>query len=172
MRLTRHWHRTTVGSAATAGGRRWATSGGTGTRPGDGSTRRPRTDPKLIVLLVAITTELLAGLGFALGIQPASSLGMITAALLTITAVALVIRRQPDRPAARRIYVGLVGCVGATALVLLLCNVLNASAVGALLAPVFGIVVLVALMAERGHSGRYVVTWGFLGESRSDETKG
>ncbi len=123
------------------------------------------------MLLVAITTELLAGLGFALGIQPAGSLGMITASLLTITALGLVIRRQSDRPAARRIYVGLVACVGVTALVLLLCGALNAPAVGAFLAPVFGIVVLVALMAERGHSGRYVVTWGFLGESRSDETK-
>src|SRR5450756_1704818 len=103
---------TYVQSAARAGGRRWATTGGTGTRSGDGSTRRPRTDPVLVMLLVAITTELLAGLGFALGIQPAGSLGMITASLLTVMALALVLRRQLNRPAARRIYVGLLGCVG------------------------------------------------------------
>ena len=161
---------TYVQSAARAGGRRWATTGGTGTRSGDGSTRRPRTDPVLVMLLVAITTELLAGLGFALGIQPAGSLGMITGSVLAVIASALVLRRQP-RLAARRIYVGLLGCVGVTALVLLVSSALNAMAVGAVLAPLFGIVVLVALMAERGHSGRYVLTWGFLGESRSDETK-
>lgn len=128
--------------------------GGTGTRPGDGSTQRPRTDPLLVMLLVAITTELLAGLGLALGIQPASSLGIITASLLTITAVALVIRRQPDRPAARRIYVGLVGCVAVTALALLVSGALNALAVGGFVAPLFGIVVLVALIAEQGHAGQ------------------
>jgi uncharacterized membrane protein YhaH (DUF805 family) len=145
--------------------------GGIGSHSGDGSTRRPRADPLLVMLLVAITTELLAGLGFALGIQPAGLLGMITASLLTLTAVALLLRRQPDRPAARRIYVGLLGCVGVTALVLLVCSALNALAVGAFLAPLCGIVVLGALMAKRGHSGQYVVTWGLLGESRSDETK-
>ncbi len=126
------------------------------------------------MLLVAITTELLAGLGFALGIQPAGSLGMITGSLLTLTAVALFLRRQPNRPAARRIYLGLLGCVGVTALVLLVSSALNAIAVGAFLAPLCGIVVLVvlvALMADRGHSGQYVVTWGFLGESRRDPTK-
>jgi hypothetical protein len=161
---------TYVQSAARAGGRRWATTGGTGTRSGDGSTRRPRTDPVLVMLLVAITTELLAGLGFALGIQPAGSLGMITGSVLAVIASALVLRRQP-RLAARRIFLGLLGCVGVSVLVLLVSSALNAAIVGAVLGPLCGIVVLVALMAERGHSGRYVLTWGFLGESRSDETK-
>jgi len=115
--------------------------------------------------------ELLAGLGFELDIQPAGSLGMIAGSVLAVTASALVLRRQPNRPAARRIYLGLLGCVGVTALVLLVSSALNAMAVGAFLAPLCGIVVLVALMAERGHSGQYVVTWGFLGESRRDPTK-
>jgi hypothetical protein len=162
---------TYVQSAARAGGRRWATTGGTGTRSGDGSTRRPRTDPLLVVLVSAVTMELLASLGIAFGVQPAGSLGMITGSVLTLTAVALFLRRQPNRPAARRIYLGLLGCLGVPALVLLVSSAFNAMAVGAVLAPLCGVVVLVALMAERGHSGQYVVTWGFLGESRSDETK-
>ena len=145
-------------------------TGGTGTRSGDGSTRRPRTDPVLVMLLVAITTELLAGLGFALGIQPAGSLGMITGSVLAVIASALVLRRQP-RLAARRIFLGLLGCMGVSVLVLLVSSALNAAIVGAVLGPLCGIVVLVALMAERGHSGQYVVTWGFLGESRRDPTK-
>jgi membrane-associated HD superfamily phosphohydrolase len=123
------------------------------------------------MLLVGLTMELLAGLGFELGIQPAGSLGMIAGSVLAVTASALVLRRQRNRPAARRIYLGLLGCVGVTALVLLVSSALNAMAVGAFLAPLCGIVVLVALMGERGHSGQYVVTWGFLGESRRDPTK-
>jgi hypothetical protein len=123
------------------------------------------------MLLVGVTMELLAGLGLELGIQPAGSLGMIAGSVLAVTASTLVLRRQPNRPAARRIYLGLLGCVGVTALVLLVSSALNAMAVGAFLAPLCGIVVLVALMAERGHSGQYVVTWGFLGESRRDLTK-
>ncbi len=123
------------------------------------------------MLLVGVTMELLASLGFELGIRPAGSLGMIAGSVLAVTASALVLRRQPNRPAARRIYLGLLGLVGVTALVLLVSSALNAMAVGAFLAPLCGIVVLVALMAERGHSGQYVVTWGFLGESRRDPTK-
>jgi len=123
------------------------------------------------MLLVGVTMELLASLGFALGIQPAGSLGMIAGSVLAVTASALFLRRQRNHPAARRIYLGLLGCVGVTALVLLVSSALNAMAVGAFLAPLCVIVVLVALMAERGHSGQYVVTWGFLGESRRDLTK-
>jgi hypothetical protein len=122
------------------------------------------------VLVSAVTMELLASLGIAFGVQPAGSLGMITASVLAVIASALVLRRQP-RLAARRIFVGLLGCVGVSVLVLLVSSALNAAIVGAVLGPLCGIVVLVALMAERGHSGRYVLTWGFLGESRSDETK-
>lgn len=120
----------------------------------NGSTRRPRTDPLLVLLLVAITTGLLAGVGLVLGIQPAGSLGMITGSLLALIAVALVLRRQPNRPPARRIGVGLLVGVGVTALVLLVSGALNALAVGAFVAPLFGMVVIVALMAERGHAGQ------------------
>jgi hypothetical protein len=105
------------------------------------------------MLLVAFTTELLAGLGFALGIRGAGSLGMITGSLLTITAVALVLRRQPNRPAARRTFLGLLGGVCITALVLLVSSALDAVDVEVFLAPLCGIIVVIGLMAERGHSG-------------------
>ena len=138
---------------------------GTDSRSGDGSTRRAERRVG-VMLLVALTMLLLAGLGIAFGMPRAGSLALIAASLLTVTASGLVLRRQPNRPAARRIYLGLFGCVGVTALVLLVSSALNAMDVGAFLAPLCGMVVLVALMAERGHSGRYVLTWGFLGESR------
>ena len=145
-------------------------TGGTGSRSGDGSTRSAERRVG-VMLLVAVTMLLLAGLGIAFGMPRAGSLVLIAASLLTITASALVLRRQPNRPAARRIYLGLLGCGGVTALVLLVSGALNATDVGAFLAPLCGIVVLVALMAERGNSGQYVVTWGFLGESRSGRTR-
>lgn len=129
-------------------------TGGIGTRSGNGSTRRPRTDPLLVMLVCAVTIELLASLGIAFGVQPAGSLGMIAGSVLVVAASALVLRRQPNRPAARRIYLGLLGCAGVTAVVLLVSSAVNAMAVGAVLAPICGIVVLVALVAERGHSGQ------------------
>jgi len=141
----------TFGSAARAGGRRWDTTGRIDPRSGNGSTRRPRTDPLLVVLVSAVTMELFASLGIAFGVQPAGSLGMIAGSVLAATASALVLRRQPNRLAARRIYVGLLGCAGVTAVVLLVSSAVNALAVGAVLAPICGIVVVVALVAGRGN---------------------
>jgi len=106
------------------------------------------------VLVSAVTMELFASLGIAFGVQPAGSLGMIAGSVLAVTASALFLRRQPNRPAASRLYLGVLGCAGVTALVLLVSSALNAITVGAVLGPICGMVVVVALVAGRGHSGQ------------------
>ena len=128
----------------------------TGSRSGDGSTRRPGNDPLLVMLTSAVTMELLASLGIAFGTPGAQAgmLGMLTVSVPMVAGSALLLRRHPSRPAARRFYLGLIGCGGVTAMVLLVGAVLNAVVVGAVLGPVCGLVVLVAFFAVYGrHSG-------------------
>ncbi len=144
----------TFGSTARAGGRRWATTGWTDTPSGDGTKGRPRNDLLLVMLGTAVTMELLASLGIAFGAPRAGLLGSLTVSVPMVAASALLLRRQPNRPAARRVdrglYLGLLGCGTVTALVLLVGSALDAMVVGAVLGPICGMVVLVALVAVRG----------------------
>jgi peptidoglycan/LPS O-acetylase OafA/YrhL len=73
-----------------------------------------------------------------------------TASVPMIAGSALLLYRHPNRPVALRFYLGLVGCGGVTALVLLVVGALNALALGAVLGPACGLVVLVAFLAVYG----------------------
>jgi peptidoglycan/LPS O-acetylase OafA/YrhL len=112
------------------------------------------------MLTSAVTMELLASLGIAFGTPGAQAgmLGMLTVSVPMVAGSALLLHRHPNRPVARRFYLGLIGCGGVTVLVLLVVGALNAIAVGAGLGPLCGLVVLVALVAVRrrdsGEPGR------------------
>jgi peptidoglycan/LPS O-acetylase OafA/YrhL len=129
-------------------------TGRTGSHTGDGSTRRPRNDPLLVMLTSAVTMELLASLGIAFGAQGAQAgmLGMLTVSVPMVVGSALLLHRHPNRPVARRFYLGLIGCGGVTALVLLLGGALNTLAAGAVFGPACGLLVLVALFVVSGRN--------------------
>jgi hypothetical protein len=108
------------------------------------------------MLTSAVTMELLASLGIAFGTPGAQAgmLGMLTVSVPMVAASALLLHRHPNRPIARRFYLGLIGCGGVTALLLLVGAALNALAAGAVLGSLCGTVVLVAFLAVDGrHSG-------------------
>jgi peptidoglycan/LPS O-acetylase OafA/YrhL len=144
----------TFGSAARTDDRRWATTGWTDSGSRDAPPQRPRSDLLLVALTSAVTMELLASLGIAFGTPSAQAgmLGMLTVSVPMVAASALVLHRHPNRPVPRRFYLGLFGCGAVTALVLLVGGALNAVAAGAVLGPVCGTVVLIALVAGRGHN--------------------
>lgn len=129
-------------------------TGPTGSHSSDGTKGRQRTDPLLVMLSTAVSMELLASFGIGLGSITAvpGLLGKLLMSVLLVVASAVILGRHPDRPIARRAYVGLLGCGAVTAMGLLLGGVSNAVAVGAVLGPVFGIVVLVAIVGLPRHS--------------------
>jgi lipoprotein signal peptidase len=110
----------------------------------------------LVMLTSAVTMELLASLGVAFGAPGAQAgmLGMLSVSVPMVAGSALLLYRHPNRPVARRFYLGLIGGGGVAALVLLVGGALNALALGAVFGPACGLVVLVAFFAVYGrHSG-------------------